>query len=279
MTFLGKIFTGLIAALSISFLMLAIMVTATHKNWREIALDPSSGLKVQVETKQRDIENLKTALEEIQVKLAQEKAARRTALAALETQKKELDIALRASQKDVQDLQSSMTVIDQEIKTKVDDLDRISLENAELRKQIIAEREERDELFLETARVSDELSATKGLLAEQEERAAQLVIQNTRYKEVLTYHDIKPEDPITNTPPNRNGVILVVNHPKRLVEISIGYDEGLRKGHFLDVTRGPRYLGRLKVIKTEPNRSVAEILKDHETGLMRMNDRVDTSIK
>ena len=64
-----------------------------------------------------------------------------------------------------------------------------------------------------------------------------------------------------------------------LVLVSIGYDEGLRKGHFLDVTRGGRYVGKLKVRNTEPDRAVAEILENYSEGIFQEGDRVDTSIE
>ena len=60
--------------------------------------------------------------------------------------------------------------------------------------------------------------------------------------------------------------------------ISIGSDEGLRAGHFLEVTRAGRYVGKLKVRNTEPDRSVAEILKDYSEGILQEGDRVDTTL-
>ncbi len=58
----------------------------------------------------------------------------------------------------------------------------------------------------------------------------------------------------------------------------MGYDEGIRKGHFLEVTRGGRYLGKVRVTATTPGRAVAEILKDYRTGTIQKGDRVDTTL-
>ena len=65
----------------------------------------------------------------------------------------------------------------------------------------------------------------------------------------------------------------------KLVEISIGYDDGLRRGHHLEVTRGGRYVGRLKVRETEPDRAVAEIMRDYSEGIIEEGDRVDTTLE
>ena len=64
-----------------------------------------------------------------------------------------------------------------------------------------------------------------------------------------------------------------------MAEISIGFDEGLRDGHLLDVTRDGRYITRVRVRKTEPDRAVAEILADFNEGIIQEGDRVDTAIE
>jgi hypothetical protein len=61
--------------------------------------------------------------------------------------------------------------------------------------------------------------------------------------------------------------------------VSIGYDEGLRQGHLLEVTRAGKYVGKLRVSKTEPDRSVAEILEDFSELTLQEGDRVDTTFE
>lgn len=71
-----------------------------------------------------------------------------------------------------------------------------------------------------------------------------------------------------------DGVVLVVR--KDLVEISIGSDDGLRKGHRLDVYRESTYLGRVAVRRTAPDRAVAEIIPAFHKGQIRKGDVVRT---
>ena len=71
---------------------------------------------------------------------------------------------------------------------------------------------------------------------------------------------------------------MEVDRPRNLVLVSIGADEGLRKGHMLEVTRGDRYIGKLKIRNTTPDRAVAEIMVDYSEGILRESDRVDTTI-
>ena len=123
------------------------------------------------------------------------------------------------------------------------------------------------------------MNKLRGFKQQLEDRNSELLAQATRFKEVLDAKGIDVNEPLDGAPPDRNGNILQIDRPRQLVLVSIGYDEGLRKGHFLDVTRGGRYVGKLKVRNTEPDRAVAEILENYSEGILQEGDRVDTSIE
>ena len=229
MTFLGKIFSVLIFVLSLAFLMVSLMVTATHKNWRDVAINPETGLKQQVVGAKESIGQLQESLQRLQTDLSRERAARRSALATLNTQKDQLDAALQSNESRIQGLVAENTVLTQQNKTSTDELKRLNEENTELRTLIKKEREDRDNLFLTVAKVTDELNARRGELLEMTERNETLVTQNTRYKEVLQAKDINPEDPIDGAPPRVNGVVLEVEPASRLVLVSIGFDQGFEE--------------------------------------------------
>jgi hypothetical protein len=103
--------------------------------------------------------------------------------------------------------------------------------------------------------------------------------QLTRLEEVTEAKGINVDDPLDGAPPDRNGVVLVVNRPRKQVEVSIGSDDGLRQGHLLDVTRQGSFVTRLKVGYTEPDRAVAEILTDYSNRTIQEGDRVDTTFE
>lgn len=81
-----------------------------------------------------------------------------------------------------------------------------------------------------------------------------------------------------NIPPKRNGNVLVVNETTGLVELSLGFDDGLRSGHSLEVTRRGRYIGTVRVSRTEPNRSTAQVVQKSSEGSIAPGDRVDTQV-
>ena len=85
MNLVGKIFTMLILVMSLLFMAFAVAVYHTHRNWRDLAKDTQAEV-----TKYRD-ENAQLRDERLQMenRLAHERAARRAALARLETQVQE----------------------------------------------------------------------------------------------------------------------------------------------------------------------------------------------
>ena len=280
MTFLGKCFTAAILFLSIAFMILALVVNASHRNWREVVIDGvdgQPGLKTQIESLSRVNQQLEDERRTVQSTLDREQASRRTALASLQTQLDQLRQELETSEAAVQSLTAKTTELTQVDNSRVKQLEQLQRENTELQDSLRSEREKRDELFSQNLTLTDELNQVRGLKLTLEERNRRLSQQLVRYQEVVDSKGIDINEPLDGAPPERNGKVVQVNRPNRLALVSIGYDDGLRSGHFLDVTRNNRYVGKLRVTRTEPDRSVAEILEDYSEGILQEGDRVDTS--
>lgn len=276
MTFLGKILTTILFLLSLTFMVLALAANASHRNWRDAVLDPNTGLKTQVEEIQQVNRQLADSRMRAEANLAREQAARRTALAALQTQLDDLKRQLQTSEATVQDLQSQNNVLVDTDKSRSEQLALLTAANTSLEEKIKTERADRDQLFAKSLVLTDQYNQVLGLLDNLTKVREGLTEELTRYQEVAAAMGINIDDPIDGAPPERNGVVLAVNRPSKLVEISIGYDEGLRDGHMLRVTRGGRYIGKVKVRRTNPDSSVAEILDAYLEGPIKEGDVVDT---
>ncbi len=279
MTLLGKWFTAFTCVLSIVFMILALVVNATHRNWRDVVLDPSNGLKKRIEVVEQTNTQLRDSRERIQLALDREQAARRTALAALQTQADQLSQQLQEATARVATLEAKNTELSQLDRSRAEELQRLTEETRKLREQIRTEQEDRDTLFAETLDLTDQMNKLRGIVQQQTERNEQLMAQVTRYKEVVDARGIDVNEPLDGAPPDRNGTVLVLDRPRKLVEVSIGSDDGLRDGHLLDVTRKDRFVAKLRVRRTEPDRAVAEILPDYSQGIIQEGDRVDTAIE
>ena len=281
MTLLGKSFTAVILILSTVFMALALAVNASHRNWRDIAVsgvNGKPGLKKQIEDISRVNEQLREARQRTLADLDREQAARQTALAALQTQLDQLEGNLQSSEQSVQQLTAQLTVLSQTDLSRAQELERLTTENARLRTQVRSEQQDRDTLFAQALQLTDEMNRLRGFKQQLEQRNKQLMTQVTRFEEVVTAKGIDVNEPLDGAPPERNGNILQIDRPTSLVLVSIGFDEGLRKGHFLEVTRAGRYVGKLKVRNTQPDRAVAEIMKDYSEGILKEGDRVDTTL-
>ena len=84
MNLMGKIFTLLIFFMSICFLVIALMVGATHRNWKEIANEKNSEATLQKSL----AEEAKSSTLDKEKLLASERASRAMQLAQLESQLK-----------------------------------------------------------------------------------------------------------------------------------------------------------------------------------------------
>ena len=64
-----------------------------------------------------------------------------------------------------------------------------------------------------------------------------------------------------------------------LIEITVGADDGLKAGQTVEVFRGDKYLGRAQVLKTSPDRAVARVLRQFQTGPIEEGDNVATKLR
>ena len=81
--------------------------------------------------------------------------------------------------------------------------------------------------------------------------------------------------------PTVDGVVSQVRRVAggQLVEVTIGADDGLKDGNTLEVFRGSRYLGRLEIVETSPDKSVGRVDRRFQQGQIQEGDRVATRIK
>jgi hypothetical protein len=282
MTLVGKIFTFLILLLSVAFLMLAAMVFSTHRNWRDIVLrtrdgDAEPGLKLQVEELSDANRRLHEELERASDRLALEEVSRAYALASLQTKLEQSQQTLQDREKEFAELQAAHGTAVTTLETNQEAQKKIADENGQLRTELRNAEQARDSKFNRVVELTDDLNELESVHQDLQERHKDLTDANARMKVVLERHDLG-EFPVSDVPPPRvDGVVTAVSD-RDLIEISIGSDDGLREGHKLEVFRNNAYLGRVVIRRTEPDRAVAEILKEYRKGTIRKGDRVATKL-
>ncbi len=280
MNLVGKILTVFIFVMTIVFMTLSIMVYSTHTNWRQRVKAPSTGLESLLQIANQD----KTALDEevtnLETALTREQNLSKEAIAKLQQDVTELGTERN-------ELQATEAALKEEMRKSVEGMNAAQTELASLRDQIsdlrdgiVAAKTAQDAAFRQMVVRTDELHQAANELSTLKSRATQLAEQTGRMAQVLERHGLTEfEGP---TPPRVDGIVLAVR-AGGLVELSVGSDEGLKKGDRLEVVRqGPdsnRYLGAVEILQTDPDKSVAKIIPETRQGSIEKEDRVYTQLR
>ena len=143
MNLVGKIFVFLIFCMSVVFMSFAVMIYATHKNWREEVLrteigprGEKIGWKKQLEDAQQKNVELQSQKNELQGEIATQEAAKRQEMAKLESELNELltqnDSLNKTYNARVKELNELLT----KVKDQQDILDSLREENGQMRLDI-----------------------------------------------------------------------------------------------------------------------------------------------
>lgn len=282
MTLLGKVFTVLIFIMSILFMGFSVVVFATHRNWKSLVDNSDTakgplGLKQQLQAQVETNKGLRAELDTLKNQLAVEMAARRSALSAAETKLAEAQQRLSAKEAELAGLQSAQTEATAALNAAETRLKELVMEVQKLRDEIRDVQLKRDEFFARVVKLTDDLHGAAGVERNLKEREAQLINEINKYKRVTDVLGVNPNIPVEAIAPPLDGIVVAVGE-KNLIEVSLGSDDGLRVGHKVDVFRDNNYLGSAVVLKTEPDRAVAQVDDKSQRGLIKVRDRVATKL-
>jgi hypothetical protein len=62
------------------------------------------------------------------------------------------------------------------------------------------------------------------------------------------------------------------------IEITVGYDAGIRRNHTVEIFRGDRYVGRALILDTSPNRATARVIPEQTQFSLQEGDSVATRL-
>ncbi|MEN6457994.1 MAG: hypothetical protein ABFC63_03625 [Thermoguttaceae bacterium] len=288
MNLVGKIFVVLIFVMSLVFMAFAMAVYATHRNWREEVTRPRGagkepGLQVQLTEARAENANLKDRLESSSKQLAFEKNEKLQALNKLQT-------ALNIKEKDLNELQKGYATEKRDTREAVAAMNATQ-KNAsdyyqELEKQrtaAIEAQQDRDKYFKDLVQKDDELNQASNEKEQLRKRNEDLAKDLAKAREALRYFDINPDgDFKAKVAPRVDGTVTATPGAG-LIEISIGSDQGLRKGHHLEVYRigggQSTYVGRVEVMKTSATSAVCKIDPKYQNSNIIVGDRVASRIE
>ncbi|HVA45739.1 MAG TPA: hypothetical protein VNH11_05070 [Pirellulales bacterium] len=289
MNLLGKIFVVLILVMSLLFLGFSVAVYATHKNWKAVALRPRDqakpgepmGLKYELEDAKFKADGLQAQLKKLQEATQTEDNSRRAQLARLETTKAELKkeydqlVEQLAKLTEGQRRATEAAQVAQELlSAKLEEIDKA-------RQEIAETHEARDTAFKEAVALTDKLHEAEGERDRLTASTRTLVRQMAQMRDIAARKGIDINEPADNLPPKVDGIVLASN-ADGLVEISIGGDDGLRKGHQAYVYRKQkgesRPIAKIEVVEVRPDKSVAKVIPEFRLAPIARNDLVATRL-
>lgn len=279
MNLIGKVITVLIFIMSLVFMAMAVSVYATHKNWRDVVKGPDgqSGLEAQIRQLRTEEDQLKDRINKLNTQLTHERVARRFALAALQARSKaqeaelaRLETANAELVKSEADMKIALQLTEANAKKLKEEVDQLWAD-------IKVAQSDRDKQFNEVVQMTDRLQQLRVEQERLKEREIQLVDMTARMKRVLTAFGKDEYTPVDGIAPALDGLVTSINE-RDLVEVSLGSDDGIIAGNTMDVFRGDNYLGRIRILRTEPNRAVGQVLQEFRRGLIREGDYVSTKL-
>ena len=291
MTLTGKILVMLIMVMSVVFMTFALMTYATHTNWRDLVENQTAqpgkplGLRKQLEQLNDEITRLEDINLELKTQADNERRDYQQRIARMEDTITTLtgDVTRLTGQRDDLDGQlresvAAMQVHQKELAERRDEL-------AKVRAEILDVHRAKDDHFVQVVKLTDNINMLKGELERLKVRNVQLGEQIVAQQRILAYHNISDHTPENrDQPPRVEGKILALDPgPEKLVEISIGSDDGILNGHQLEVFRlsgaSPRYLGRIQVVRTDPDRAVAKVIPGSMKAAFERDDHVATRLR
>lgn len=260
MTLLGKIFTVLIFVMSLVFMSFTVMTFATHKNWKE-AVTAEGGLKDQISDLQLVNQDLEQQTRVKKEKIAEERAARQRALAGLHSKYVNIQTLLDSERVKTGQLEASLTELAQNLTEAETRAKTLLAEVQQLQDEIKTARETREEHRQQAVALSDQHARLESKYREVEERRNQLAQQVVAREKVMKEYGLTVHSLTERTPPVLYGqVTQISSQNNKILEISLGSDDGLRVDHQVDVYRERSYLGRATIRKVTHNKAVAEVV-------------------
>jgi hypothetical protein len=278
MTLLGKVFMFAVLLLSGIFFTLALAINASHTNWRDAVTGPN-GFQAQIKKMEATIVELKSTIEKAANELATEQAARRVALASLQTQLSEQQGELEKKETDLLELQRTRRLQDDTLSRTSQDLERITSENSEIKKIIDQTIQDRNAQRAKVIELTDTFNSLQSIYDDAKKREEELRDENTTLsarvsimQSTLVKNGLK-FDPDDAPPEGLKGLVLAVGRDN-MVEVSLGRDDGLKVDHELEVFRGASYLGKIRILRVEDDKAIGVIIPAFRRGLIQQGDKV-----
>ena len=250
MSFVGKLLVVLQVVLSVCFMAFAGAVFATHTNWKQ----ENAATQAKLDSKTSQMNTLQNRFEQLDA----------------ETEK--LTVVAEVQNLTNENNQYKSRQNDHENHANVaQEQTRIALKHAENRtnEAVTLRKENKQITDSRHEELKERLRLEVALKAEQEKTALLNETLKDQLRDIAQLKSALRRAGLSDTPgpiaqaspQDVDGRVKRVKKNRRgtvdLVEVNIGSDDGLIKGHTLTVYRGGKYLGELRIVETSTDMAVA----------------------
>lgn len=290
MSFVGKVLVVVQVVLSVCFMGFAGAVYTAQSNWRaksQKLQDNVANLQKSMSELESEYSNYKVESDQkIKDALSREQTAK-VANDALQAQFKTNQSQLETIRAERDSAVAQAETTGEEAKFRQQESGRQRVVNKTLHDTVNTLRGKiknlEDTVFTQSIR-------EKNLIAKHN-----TVLDELKYlNKIVANMGIDPKDPaiagMQAPPPAVEGLIINTKKDKRngtkFVEVSLGSDDGLSKGHKLFVYRfgtkengnRPKYLGKIELVYVDPDKAVGTVIDAAKNGVIEKGDHVNSKL-
>jgi multidrug efflux pump subunit AcrA (membrane-fusion protein) len=257
-----------------------VAVYATHKNWMDAVNRPEAsegkplGLKPQLAGAQAREKQLHDELDALKNETKSLEVERLASLKSLQSILDEL-------RRERDDLKNNEAALNQSQRQAVlatqnaqNMLDAALAQIDKLRTDISESYAERDKTFKDSVALTDKLIESESEVERLKARMAALKMASEKL-------GVNINAPVDNIPPKLDGIVLA-SGSNGLVEISLGSDDGVQRGHEAFISRNQggesKFVAKIEIVKTTPDKSVGKVIPSYRKGPVERGDRVVTKL-
>lgn len=290
MSFVGKVLVVVQVVLSICFMGFAGAVFTAQNNWR----DKSQKLQDNVASLQKTMNELESEYSNYKTETTQKI---NDALSQAQTAKAANDVLIKQNKS----YQNQLETVRAERDTSVAQAETTGQEAKFRRQESDRQRVVNKTLHDTINELRAKIKSLEDTIFTQSIREKSLVAKHNKVLDELNYLNkivanlgVDPKDPaiagMQTPPPAVEGLIINTKKDKRngtkFVEVSLGSDDGLTKGHQLYVYRfgtkengnRPKYLGKIELVYVDPDKAVGTVIDAAKNGVIEKGDHVNSKL-
>jgi len=253
----------------------AVVLYATHTNWRVRAVN----MEKERDEKSKKLTELENQKNNMETALKLENTLQVNSVIALTERVRQLTQDCEEAKDKVTELRADLAAQTAAVQASHETAEGLRKRLDGQSEALLVSQNEWMDMSTQLSKKIDEAHSLAIQVTTYQSVASQLAKDYADAIEVLRKHGLSSDPALyTKMPPAGIRGMVTEVRPRGIIEISIGSDSGLVKGHQLDVIRDrdgrSSYVGKIEITETAPDRAVASVLPAFRRGVVQRDDEV-----